>query len=302
MLSGLRPASLARLRFPLAELTQAARCARSRPRAGLPVAAKAESQDLCFLAGEGKRSFLGAPRRPGRAARRDRRPRGPRGSASTPRPSPLHRRPAPRPRRRRRPSRCYVLATDAETEHGRRSARARSSRPRRVAVRDGDPAPPGRPRRPGAAALPLAPARAAGCRRSRPGDHERARARARRARLRRRAGPDRVPALRRPGRRPGDDRLSGRTGAYLDWRPMTSDEIRETFLSFFEERGHLRVPSSSLVPAARGHLDPAHGRRDAAVQALLRGPRGAAGAARLRRASAAFAPPTSRRSATRGAT
>ncbi len=31
---------------------------------------------------------------------------------------------------------------------------------------------------------------------------------------------------------------------------MRSDEIRETYLSFFEERGHLRVPSSSLVPAA----------------------------------------------------
>src|SRR5215208_4756888 len=30
---------------------------------------------------------------------------------------------------------------------------------------------------------------------------------------------------------------------------MTSDEIRETFLSFFEQREHLRVPSSSLVPA-----------------------------------------------------
>ena len=30
---------------------------------------------------------------------------------------------------------------------------------------------------------------------------------------------------------------------------MRSDEIRETFLSFFEGRGHLRVPSSSLVPA-----------------------------------------------------
>ena len=29
---------------------------------------------------------------------------------------------------------------------------------------------------------------------------------------------------------------------------MTSDEIRETYLSFFEERGHLRVPSASLVP------------------------------------------------------
>ncbi len=31
---------------------------------------------------------------------------------------------------------------------------------------------------------------------------------------------------------------------------MRSDEIRETYLSFFEERGHLRVPSASLVPAA----------------------------------------------------
>ncbi len=31
---------------------------------------------------------------------------------------------------------------------------------------------------------------------------------------------------------------------------MRSSEIRETFLSFFEERGHLRVPSASLVPSA----------------------------------------------------
>src|SRR5918911_678116 len=29
---------------------------------------------------------------------------------------------------------------------------------------------------------------------------------------------------------------------------MTSDEIRETFLAFFEERDHLRLPSASLVP------------------------------------------------------
>ena len=29
---------------------------------------------------------------------------------------------------------------------------------------------------------------------------------------------------------------------------MKSDEIRETFLSYFERRGHLRVPSASLVP------------------------------------------------------
>ncbi len=31
---------------------------------------------------------------------------------------------------------------------------------------------------------------------------------------------------------------------------MTSDEIRERFLSFFEERGHLRIASASLVPPA----------------------------------------------------
>ena len=31
---------------------------------------------------------------------------------------------------------------------------------------------------------------------------------------------------------------------------MRSDEIREAFVSFFEQRGHLRVPSSSLVPAS----------------------------------------------------
>jgi len=31
---------------------------------------------------------------------------------------------------------------------------------------------------------------------------------------------------------------------------MTTDEIRETFLSYFERRDHLRLPSASLVPAA----------------------------------------------------
>jgi alanyl-tRNA synthetase len=31
---------------------------------------------------------------------------------------------------------------------------------------------------------------------------------------------------------------------------MTSDEIRERYLSFFEERGHQRIPSASLVPSA----------------------------------------------------
>src|SRR3981081_476473 len=31
---------------------------------------------------------------------------------------------------------------------------------------------------------------------------------------------------------------------------MTTDEIRERFLSFFEEHGHRRIPSASLVPSA----------------------------------------------------
>src|SRR6478609_295770 len=31
---------------------------------------------------------------------------------------------------------------------------------------------------------------------------------------------------------------------------MTSDEIRERYLAFFEQRGHRRIPSASLVPSA----------------------------------------------------
>ncbi|MGH2960899.1 MAG: tRNA methyl transferase PRC-barrel domain-containing protein, partial [Solirubrobacterales bacterium] len=57
MLSAVPPATLARLRFPLATRTKA-EVREIAKRAGLPVAAKLESQDLCFLAGEGKRSFL----------------------------------------------------------------------------------------------------------------------------------------------------------------------------------------------------------------------------------------------------
>jgi tRNA-uridine 2-sulfurtransferase len=57
MLSGLRPATLARLRFPLADLSKP-QVRAFAARAGLSVATKRESQDLCFLAGEGKRSFL----------------------------------------------------------------------------------------------------------------------------------------------------------------------------------------------------------------------------------------------------
>jgi tRNA-uridine 2-sulfurtransferase len=68
MLAALAPDSLARLRFPLGELTkpQVRELARG---AGLPVADKRESQDLCFLAGTGKSAFLarhgGVRERPG---------------------------------------------------------------------------------------------------------------------------------------------------------------------------------------------------------------------------------------------
>lgn len=77
MLSALEPESLARLRFPLGELTKP-RVREIAARAGLEVAGRPESQDLCFLAGQGKREFLrrhaGLEDRPGdvvdRAGRR----------------------------------------------------------------------------------------------------------------------------------------------------------------------------------------------------------------------------------------
>jgi tRNA-uridine 2-sulfurtransferase len=57
MLAALAPSSVARMRFPLGELRkpQVRELARE---AGLPVADKRESQDLCFLAGTGKSAFL----------------------------------------------------------------------------------------------------------------------------------------------------------------------------------------------------------------------------------------------------
>jgi tRNA-uridine 2-sulfurtransferase len=67
MLSRLRPEQLARLWFPLGELTK--RQVRELARAaGLPVAERPESQDLCFLAGRRRAEFLassGGNGRPG---------------------------------------------------------------------------------------------------------------------------------------------------------------------------------------------------------------------------------------------
>ena len=57
MLAALSPASLARMHFPLGELTKA-EVRRLAADAGLPVADKADSQDLCFLAGTDRPRFL----------------------------------------------------------------------------------------------------------------------------------------------------------------------------------------------------------------------------------------------------
>jgi tRNA-specific 2-thiouridylase len=57
MLAALPPATLARLGFPLTELTKA-EVREIAARHDLAVARKPESQDLCFLAGQGKRGFL----------------------------------------------------------------------------------------------------------------------------------------------------------------------------------------------------------------------------------------------------
>ena len=57
MLAALSPASLARMCFPLGELTKPEVRAMAAE-AGLPVASKADSQDLCFLTGTDRARFL----------------------------------------------------------------------------------------------------------------------------------------------------------------------------------------------------------------------------------------------------
>jgi tRNA-specific 2-thiouridylase len=57
MLAALEPSSLARMRFPLGELTKP-EVRRIAAGAGLPVASKADSQDLCFMAGTNRARFL----------------------------------------------------------------------------------------------------------------------------------------------------------------------------------------------------------------------------------------------------
>ena len=206
MLSALDPATLARLRFPLGELIKP-QVREIAAEAEIAVASRAESQDLCFLAGTGKAAFLAKHGAlgdlPGEIVDRD----GDRAGPSSRRPS-LHRRPAQGPRRRRR--RAAVRAAPRGRPRRRRSARRARDRPRRRPR--GAAAPRRRPGRPRQAALPLAPARlprrpAGGGRRACA-----ARAGAVRAGHRRgRAGPDRLPAGGRRRARLGDDRGAAAT-------------------------------------------------------------------------------------------
>ena len=149
MLAALAPASLARLRFPLGELRkpQVREIARA---AGLPVADKRESQDLCFLAGTGKSAFLarhgGVRERPGAVVDRAGAARRP-----PPRPAPVHDRPAQGAGRRGGGAALRARQGPRRQHgHGRHARGARDDRGRRA--RRGA-APPGVRRRPRQAAL-----------------------------------------------------------------------------------------------------------------------------------------------------
>ena len=104
VLARLTPDELERLRFPLGELAKP-RVRELAEAAGLPVARKPESQDLCFLAGTSGPDFMRRHGAPAAAHGNDRRPR--RHRARQPRgPPPLHRGPAPRASGSPPPNRC----------------------------------------------------------------------------------------------------------------------------------------------------------------------------------------------------
>ena len=144
-------------------------------RAGLAVARRPDSQDLCFLAGTDRADVPGAPRRPRKARGRDRRSRGARAGRARGR-AHRHRRPAPRPRDRRPCRGGEVAAVRARHRRARQHRHRRAARAvahDRVSVRDVDAAPRRRLRGPPEAALPRAPC----CRAVRSARAPRARAR-----------------------------------------------------------------------------------------------------------------------------
>ena len=152
MLAALPPRLLDRVRFPLTELNKPEVRAIAA-RHGLEVAKKPESQDLCFLAGQGKAKFLS--RHAGLRERRGRRPRRRRPRDRQPlRPPQLHRRPASRDRR-------LGAGGAVRRRHGRRRQHGHGRHPRGAGDDVGPPprrlpAPRRRQRRRNPAPLPLA--------------------------------------------------------------------------------------------------------------------------------------------------
>ena len=289
MLAALAPATLARLRFPLGELRKPAVRELAR-RAGLAVADKPDSQDLCFLAGTGRDAFLARHGGARRARRGDRRRRGrarrrataaptatrsasaaASGSAAArrctcwrPTPTRTRSRSARARRSRRARSRCATpcctgrasTACGCATASARSPARACAAR-RRLALALAEPA------------YGVAPGQLACLM-----DGEVIVGHATIA-ARRRHGRVHVRALAAPA--PAQRRQRAPTSVISP--SMTSDEIRERFLAFFAERGHLRLPSASLVPAADDTSALLDGRRHAPAEAVLPRPGAPAGAA-----------------------
>ena len=250
MLSALAPESLARMRFPLGELQQD-QVRELAERAGLAVAGRRDSQDLCFLAGtrhgassSATAASAGAPgrsstRRSG--ARRARRAHvltvGQRHGLGISAPEPL-----------------YVLATDARANTvmvgpAARCWRASCRCARLTLLRDGAAWTACACARTGGASRAACPASPA------PGAHAR-----RGVELEQpaeRTAPGQIAclyagelvvghatiacraALPAPSRRPTSLRSC---------TMMTSDEIRERYLSFFEERGHRASPRPRWCP------------------------------------------------------
>ena len=265
MLAALAPASLARMRFPLGELHKP-QVRELAAAAGLPVAAKADSQDLCFLAGTDPGALPGSPRPAsttgrGRSSTTDgtvlaghlgqhRFTVGQRRGLGVVGGEPL-----------------YVLDKDPTTERVTVGPRAALSTAR-VAVR--------------------------GARLHRPGSRVnrvklRYRSRPLHARLAGDPAAGRHRALSIELDDPVDGAAPGQLACLMDrelvvgWGtiarpsdprihcgvPMTSDEIRRTYIEFFEQRGHLRLPSSLADPGRARPLGAVHGRGHAAAQALL---------------------------------
>ena len=242
MLAGLGPASLARLRFPLADLTKPEVreiAARRRPRGRRP----SREPGPLLPRRPGQARVPAPPRRPGRAPGRAGRTLRP-AARHPPGPPQLHRRPAPRasawPRRPRR-STC---SRPTPPPTGSWSARASSSEPRRVTIRGAR----------------LHRGRRAGSTRSGSATTPRVAAAAPSSSIRRRTtararsllaepvdgvAPGQVACLMdgRPGRRPRHDRLtrpSGRrqaTGRDPRLGAMKADEIRKTYLSLLRGAG-----------------------------------------------------------------